>query len=219
MTLFWPAFIWFIRNCIRLKWSSDYSNIFRIIRSLLYYKDMVHIHLWYDDNVTKIVGLIGVELMGISLMGVGVISFGLMSVGLVDFRLMGIKLMPVGLMGVRLMGVGPLSVGLMGYNPFNLPITARTALVLRRGGSSRFPFPRFLTSKLCHASIVRPNYPYNSLKWPWEWFLTIYEIKIFFYQFSFSGNPRRHKKFYFRNSKFQKVLKGAILNIFWRNWS
>ena len=44
---------------------------------------------------------------------------------------------------------------------------------------SRFRFPRFLTYMLRCAFIIDRNYSYEGLKWSWERFLTISEIKIF----------------------------------------
>ena len=50
---------------------------------------------------------------------------------------------------------------------------------VKGGGSSRFRFSRFLTYMLRHAFNFHPKYPYEGLKWLWEWFLAISEIKNF----------------------------------------
>ena len=49
----------------------------------------------------------------------------------------------------------------------------------RGGGSSRFRFPRVLTYTLRCAFIIDRNYSYEGLKWSWERFPTISEIKNF----------------------------------------
>ena len=78
---------------------------------------------------------------------------------------------------------------------------------LRGGGSSRLRFWGFLTSTQRHSSILCPNYPNKGLKWPWEWFLTISEIKIFLPFFVFGESPKPRKNF-FRKIFFSKSSRG-----------
>ena len=80
-------------------------------------------------------------------------------------------------------------------------------MALRGGGSSRFRFSRFLTYTLRHSSILHPNYPNKGLKWPWEWFLTISEIKNFSPLFDFGESPKPRKNF-FRKIFFSKECRG-----------
>ena len=72
-----------------------------------------------------------------------------------------------------------------------------------RGGSSRFRFSRFLAYTLRCAFSFHPNYPYEGLKWPWEWFLTVSEIKNFLTFFILGEFPKPRKFFFqdFENSK------------------
>ena len=79
--------------------------------------------------------------------------------------------------------------------------------LLRGGGSSRFRFSRFLTYALRHTFISHPRYPNECLKWPWEWFLLISEIKNFLPLFDFGESPKPRKNF-FRKIFFSKSSRG-----------
>ena len=63
--------------------------------------------------------------------------------------------------------------------------------------------------------VLSPKLPYEGLKWLWEWFLAIFEIKKNLTLFVLGES--RNAEFFFKILKIQNVLQVAILNIFWRD--
>ena len=82
--------------------------------------------------------------------------------------------------------------------------------MLRGGGSRRFRFSRFLAYKLRSAFISGPNYPCDGLKWPWEWFLTIYENQNFLTFFVLGEFPKLEKIFFSKTGLFKMFYRSQF---------
>ena len=56
----------------------------------------------------------------------------------------------------------------------------------------------FLTYKIHRTFIYYPNYPCEGSKWPWEWFLKVFEIKIVRPFFILEKFPKLRKIFFWK---------------------